>query len=192
MKYISTLFLLIFFINCSAQFNKVSVEEVDNGGNVPGRTYRVYIELLNDSDQVHMVYGEAQHPLDIRSSKPFYQSEYGGALSNQVNRKASKENAGLRFDSWITIGATDNYDNQTTNFLINVDDFEKKGGAIKTSDGAWFVTPGNPQAYAGSAQRVLIMQLTTEGKITGKFSIMGRTKSGEIFHQYDIGFTAGK
>jgi hypothetical protein len=98
----------------------------------------------------------------------------------------------VRFDSWVTIGSEDNYDNYVNNFLLNFDDFENNGGAIKTSDGAWFCTPDHRQVFCGPDKKILIAQLTTEGKITGKFSVQGRTAGGENFQQFDVSFTAGK
>jgi hypothetical protein len=169
-----------------AQFDGFDVEEVDNGNFAKGKTYRLYVVLKNDSDQVNMVFGNEQHPMEIKSSKPFFQSEYGAPLSNGINRKMAREKAEVRYDSWLTIGAEDNYDNATTNFLLNLDEFEKTGAAIKSADGAWFVTPGNKQALALKGKRVLISQLTTQGEISGKVSIMGRNSKGEVFYEYDV------
>jgi hypothetical protein len=179
-------------LSATAQFEGIEVEQVDNAAAVPGRTYRFYVKLANDSDQVHMVYGDAKHGLEIKSSKPFYQSPEGGPFSMQINRKLSADEPTVRYDSWLTIGALDNYDNETTNFLLKTEEFETTGGSISTSDGAWFCIPGKPQTYAGSDRRVLIAQLTTEGIISGKISIMGRTAKGEVFHAYDVELKAGK
>jgi hypothetical protein len=173
-----------------AQFKGVQVEELDNSGYVPGRTYRVYIQLAGDSDQVHMVYGDEKHILEISSTQPFYQSESAGAFSTDVNRKRASEDPLVRYDSWLTIGAEDNYGNGTTNFLLLTEEFEKHGGPIRTSDGAWFCLPGKPQTYGGPERRVLIGQFTTTGALSGRISVMGRTASGEVFHQYDVRFTS--
>lgn len=175
----------------SAQYKGVIVEEIDNGGEVVGKTYRIYIELMNDSDAVHMVYGENAHPLEIKSSLPFFQSEFGGPLSSNINRKLAKEKPEARFDSFLTIGALDNYDNGI-NSLLDLKDFDEKGGPVRTSDGAWYCLPGKSQTFAGKNRRVLIMQLTSPGKVTGKFSVMGRTAAGEVFHQHDVTFSCGK
>ncbi|MFN8699441.1 MAG: hypothetical protein ACK500_14390 [Flavobacteriales bacterium] len=185
-------FVSVLSVCASAQFEGIEVEQVDNATAVPGRTYRFYVKLANDSDQVHMVYGDAKHALEIKSTKPFYQSPEGGPFSTQINRKRAADVPVVRFDSWLTIGAMDNYDNETTNFLLKTDDFETAGGSIHTTDGAWFCIPGKSQTYAGSDRRVLIAQLTTEGVISGKVSIMGRTAKGEVFHAYDVELKAGK
>lgn len=170
-----------------AQYKGIQVEQVDNGGLVKGKTIRVYIVLENDSDQVHMVYGNKTRPMEIRTTKQFHQSSLGGATSRYINRKMAREKPDVRFDSWLTIGAEDNYDNNTE-VLLNTDTFEKQGGNIITEDGAWYCLPGSKLGYAGDDKRVLIMQLTSEGDMSGKFSVMGRDKDGKVFQQYDVTF----
>lgn len=182
------------FMSCAvmAQYKGVVVEKVDNKGAVEGTTYRIYIELVNEKDQVHVVFGDAEHPMSIESTKPFYQSSYGGAMSISVNKKAAQEDPKLACDSWVTIGAPDNYDNYVNNFLMDFTAFEESGGPIKTADGAWFCTPDHRQVFCGPSKKILVMQLTTSGKLTAKFSIQGRTAAGENFQQHDIVVTAGK
>ncbi len=179
-------------LSASSQLHELIVEEVENGGSVPGRTFRLYAVLESEKDQLHMVYGDAQHPLEISSSKPFYQSPQGGASSSDINRKLASENPSVRYDSWLTIGALDNYDNNTTLFLINTEPFEKKGEAIKTTDGAWFCVPGKEQTFPDEQRRVLIGQFTTTGIIQGRISVMGKTAAGEAFYANDVEFKAGE
>jgi len=147
--------------------------------------------LLDPADELHTIFGDALHPLFIRADQPFWQHSAGGALSNQVSRKVLDANPELRFDSWLTIGATDNNENQTMIFLIDLIPFESEGAEISTTDGAWFCLPGQPQALAGKELRVLIGQFTTAGSISGQFSLMGRKASGEVFYEYDISFSSG-
>ncbi|MDZ4751031.1 MAG: hypothetical protein SGI87_05400 [Flavobacteriales bacterium] len=192
LRFLLTLALLASTLTSFAQYKGVIVEKVDNGGVVAGNTYRIYIELANEKDQVHVVYGDAEHPMSIESSKSFYQSSYGGAMSISVNRKASQEDPKLKCDSWVTIGSEDNYDNYVNNFLMDFTNFEDTGGPIKSSDGAWFCTPDHRQVFCGPTKKILIMQLTSEGKITAKFNIQGRTAAGDNFQQQDITFTTGK
>lgn len=171
-----------------AQVTGIVVEEVDNGGSVKGRTIRVYAVLANDSDQVFMVYGEKNHPMYIRSTKAFYQSDMAGASARDSNRKVSNDNPSVKYDSWLTIGATDNYDNNTS-LTIDTEDFEKSGAEIATNEGAWYALPNSKQCYPDGQKRVLLMQLTSEGGMEGKFSIMGRNAKGENFHYYNGSFT---
>lgn len=175
-------------ITSFSQFVGVEVEKVDNGGIVPGDTYRVYIKVKNINDQLHAVYGDASHELSIKSTKPFYQNSYGGGLSREVNRQTATENPALRYDSWVTIGLEDHYSNAVNNFIMTFDDFET-GANLVTLDGAWFVTPDHKQAYAGESKKILIAQLTSEGKITGVVHLQGRTLSGETWQQQNVTFT---
>jgi hypothetical protein len=187
LKSLLSISLMLVAFSAFSQYKGIEIEEVDNGGLVPGKTYRVYITLANDSDQVFIAFGDSLHPLDIHSSKPFYQSNQGGLTTKNISRKLTKENADVKFDSWITIGAEDNYNNNTE--VLNIgESFEKSGAALTTKDGAWFCLPESPSAYAGSDKKVLLMQLTTAGSVDGVFSIMGRTAEGKNFQEHNIKF----
>ena len=187
LKSLLSILLMLIAFSTFSQYKGIEIEEVDNGGLVPGKTYRVYITLANDSDQVFIAFGDSIHPLDIHSSKPFYQSNQGGLTTKNISRKLTKENADVKFDSWITIGAEDNYNNNTE--VLNIgESFEKNGSALTTKDGAWFCLPESPSAYAGSDKKVLLMQLTTAGSVDGVFSIMGRTAEGKNFQEHNIKF----
>ncbi|MBL0315992.1 MAG: hypothetical protein IPP69_09500 [Flavobacteriales bacterium] len=176
-----------------SQVKQIVVEEVDNGGNVKGRTYRVYAEMTNIKDQVYVLFGDSVNKLEVKSTKPFYQCSYGGSLSKESNRKQATENPQLRYDSWITIGAVDNYDNNVQVLNLDLTNFETKGGAISIpKDGAWFCVPTDKQAYCGENKRVLLMQLTTEGNITGLLNIMGKTAEGTPYTKYGLKFSSGK
>jgi len=175
------------------QYQGLVIEQVDNGGLVKGRTYRIYAQLTNDSDRVDVVFGDANHPLNVSSTKPFYQDSLGGSLTIEINHKLAEMSQTLKFDSWVTIGLTNNYKNSLNSFTMNFDDFEE-GGRLYTADGAWFCTPDHGQVYAANdkKRRVLLMQLTTEGKITGTISMQGKTASGELWQKYGENFTCGK
>lgn len=188
MKSFLTVGLLMFAFNAFSQYKGIEIEEVDNGGLAKGRTYRVYITLANDSDQVFMAFGDSLHPMMIESTKPFFQSQLGGLTSKNISRKLTTEKPEVKFDSFITIGAEDNYNNNTEVLKVG-EEFESKGGKLQCKDGAWFCLPGSPLAYAGSDKKVLLMQLTTEGEVEGTFSIMGRTADGKNFLQNNLKFS---
>ncbi len=174
------------------QIKQLSVQEVDNEGKVPGRTYRVFAEMTNVKDQIYVIFGDSTHTLEIKSTKPFFQSKRGGAFSKNSNRKEAGENDSLRYDSWVTIGAVDNYDNNVSVLNVNFDEFEKSGGAIKVKkDGAWFCIPTDQQAWAKEDKRLLLMQLTTAGEVDGKISVMGKTAAGESYTLHDLTFACG-
>ena len=184
---------MLLSIGASAQFKGFTTEQVENEGKVPGKTWRVYAEMTNAGDQLFVVFGDSAHKIEIKSSKPFYQSKTGGALSKDSNRKEAADDAKLKFDSWITIGAEDNYNNNMNTLNLDLSLFESRGAAIESGkEGAWFCIPTEKQAYSGEDKRILLMQLTTEGHITGKLSLMGKTKDGTSYTKYDEKFECGK
>jgi hypothetical protein len=178
---------------CTAQFKGFITEQVENEGKVPGKTWRIYAEMTNAGDQLFVVFGDSVHKIEIKSTKPFFQSKAGGALSKDCNRKEAVENEQLKCDSWITIGAEDNYDNNMNTLNLDLSLFESQGAAIDSGkEGAWFCIPTDKQAYCGDDKRILLMQLTTEGRINGKLSLMGKSKDGVSYTKYDQTFECGR
>ncbi len=168
-----TLVLAIFGLVSYSQFDRLVVEEVANGGIVPGKTYRVYAVLQNVGDQLHAVYGIEGHKMEISSTKPFYQHPQGGGTSKEINKATAEDVDQLKFDSWVTIGLENHYVNSVNTFIIDLTSFEE-GNALVTSDGAWFVTADNFQGHATEDKKILLMQLTTEGKVDGIINLQGR------------------
>ena len=185
----------------SAQFLRLEVDEIDNEGKVPGKTFRVFAVFENEGDILDAIYGEASALLSITSTKPFYQHPKGGPLSTDIQRYDLSVNPELAYDSWVTIGSEDNYMNSLSGFIMEFGEFETSGGKLETSNGAWFVTPDKRQSMAGASKRILLMQLTTEGKINGLINLHGRTKAvmknevlesgGEQIKAEGIRFVAG-
>ena len=112
----------------SAQFLRLEVDEIDNEGKVPGKTFRVYAVFENEGDILDAVYGEASALLSITSTKPFYQHPKGGALSTDIQRYDLSVNPELAYDSWVTIGSEDNYMNALSGFIMEFGEFETSGG----------------------------------------------------------------
>lgn len=162
-----------------SQFEKIEVETLDNQGSVPGTTYRVYAVMQTEGDIIDAVFGEAGKPLEISSTKPFYQHPKGGALASEIQRFDTQNDPSLKYDSWVTIGLEDNYMNSLTGFLMEFTAFEA-GSALFTDNGAWFVTPDKRQAFAPADRRILIAQLTTTGVVSGLINIHGRTKATQL------------
>lgn len=160
----------------AAQFSQLRVERVNNQNRVVGTTWRVYAVMQQEGDILDAVYGDKAHPMEISSTAPFYQHPKGGALASEVMRMDIDKDPTLRFDSWFTIGADDNYMNSVTPFIVVFDDFEG-GKTFRTEDGAWFVTPDKRQAMAPENKEILLMQLTSTGKIEGVINLHGRTRA---------------
>ena len=163
-------------VAAQAQVVRLEVDYIDNGGLVPGDTYRVYAVMQSEGDIIDAVFGEASAPLSITSTKPFYQHPEGGPLSADIQRQTAAEKPALAYDSWVTIGSEDNYMNAVSGFIMDFTSFNE-GGELATNDGAWFVTPDKRQAMAPPSKRILLMQLTTAGKVNGLINIHGRTKA---------------
>ena len=162
----------------SAQFVRLEVDYIDNMGKVPGDTYRVYAVMENEGDILDAVYGEASAPLKVSSTKPFFQHPKGGALSADIQRYDTTLDETLLYDSWVTIGAEDNYMNAVSGFIMeDALALFDQGNELVTNDGAWFVTPDKRQAAAGPSKRILLMQLTTSGDVEGLINLHGRTKT---------------
>jgi hypothetical protein len=162
-------------LSSTAQFKGIVVEEVDNKGVVPGKTYRIYAQMEAEGDVVDAIFGDGDDYLEVKSTAPFYQHERGGNAANELQRSDVQTLEGLAYDSWVTIGYEDNYMNALTAFLMDFSEFET-GGRLYTNNGAWFVTPDMRQAAAGPDGKLLLMQLTTEGDISGRINLHGRTR----------------
>ena len=188
-----------------AQFVALEVEEVPNNGIVPGKTYRIYAKMEKQGDIIDAVFAEEKNPVEIKSTAKFYQHPKGGALSNEIQRFDVQNDPKLTFDSFFTIGQTDNYNNFVTPFLMDSIEIKKfeQGGTYLSYNSAWFVTPDKRQTMAGADKRILLMQLTTTGVVTGRINLHGREKEvldengdlidgGFIIEKRGLTFTCGK
>lgn len=113
--------LLMFFASwftADGQVTNVSVERyyvtdindaTDTLGNFPldpgTVTYRVFVELKPGS-RLKAIYGDANHPLKIQSSQPFYNNidRPNAFFGYQMNKNWFDDNATIALDSWLTIG----------------------------------------------------------------------------------------
>ena len=118
-------FLMASLGSAEAQFKSLLVEEIDNKGAVPGRTYRIYAQMEAEGDVIDAVFGDGQDYLEVSSTAPFYQHERGGNSANELQRSDVQTIDGLKYDSWVTIGYEDNYMNALTAFLMDFSEFEQ-------------------------------------------------------------------
>ena len=187
------------------QFSHIEVDEVENGGVVAGRTYRVYAVMESEGDVIDAIFGEAGKPLEISCSSGFFQHLKGGGMAAEVQRYDVENDATLAYDSWVTIGLEDNYMNSLTAFPPETTFFDafEKGGTLTTDNGAWFVLPDKRQALAPADKRILIAQFTTTGTVNGLINIHGRTKAildaegnvesgAQLIQAEGISFTCGR
>jgi hypothetical protein len=164
------------------------VEAVDNNGTVPGNTYRVYAVLPSAQHSLHAVFAAEDHVLNVATTGTFFQHQYGSYSSLDINESIVALEPGLAYDSWVTVGAKNSNDNNLWTIGIDYNDF-LAGQELTVLDGAWFVVPTDVQAAAAVGNKVLLMQLTTDGTATGVLNLQGRDGEGGTWRQHDLTFT---
>ena len=172
------------FGNCTEVYT-LTVEEhaVDI---VPGQTtYRMYIDLVNSDDFLSSVYGNDVDGLLLETENGFYNDVFGASVATGINPAFIATFPTIAADSWITIGLeSQNVGDQVA--ISTVEDTEQpfvaafaSGSAIDgqniaintSTGGAWFVLNGTPNGLPDEDGRVLIMQLTTSGGLSGTLPI---------------------
>lgn len=188
-NYLLTAALLLSMTPLFALVSGIEAEVYANSEN--GTTYRVYITFDSNDDQLIAVYGtvgSAQNaPLTISSSTPFFQSDVGADLAQNVNPLFFGAFPDMAFDSWVTIGSSDSTGSagvQSIGMGPYWDGFDGLGFTVDTFSGAsWFVIPGtSDDAYSGDDQRVLIAQLTTTGVLDLLINIQYDDVNGETYN----------
>ncbi len=154
-------------------------------------TVRLYADFDAATDELDAVFGDAENDLYITSTNGFYQNDFGGATSADINPALYSAFPSLVRDSWVTIGLEDQVDNNMLNIGIDFADFEDNGGDIYTDNGTWFATPDDAQVLAGADLRVMIGQFTMYGldsRVSGVINIQGKHGDFETFQERDIVF----
>ena len=165
------------------------VEAVDNGGLVPGNTYRVYAVLPTAQHSLHAVFAAEEHVLNVATTGSFYQHQYGSSSSLDVNEAIVNIEPSLAFDSWVTVGAENSDNNNLWTIGVDYNNF-LAGNELTVTDGAWFVVPTDVQAAAAVGNKVLLMQLTTDGTASGIINLQGRDGEGNTWRAHDLTFTS--
>lgn len=164
------------------------VEKVDNQGIVTGNTYRVYAQLPNSQYSLHAVWGDAQNPISIHSTAPFYQNEMGAHNSSAIHPNVTALYPALKYDSYITVGYSDALDNSVWDIGLDFSTFNS-GGDITTSNGAWFLLPEDEKCSPAMSNLVLIAQLTTTGTATGTLNLQGWGANKEVWKELALTFS---
>ena len=153
---------------------------------IPGQTtYRVYVDLVNESDFLSSIYGNEDAPLSISTTSGFYNSAFGGITAAEINPALFAFFPELEFDSWLTIGI----DSQPEGNETAVSSLESSGqpylscfaanNTLSGTDvliddetgGAWYVLNGSPNGLPNEDMRVLILQITTAGELCGLLNV---------------------
>lgn len=176
------------FISMQAANVEVVVEKVDNGGIVPGNTYRIYAELPSTEHSLHAVFADDSDGLLIQSTGSFYNNALGNYSSLDINPNIIQADPALEFDSWVTIGAENNVSNNLWTIGVDYADFEN-GGEINVTDGAWFVVPTDVRAFPNASNLILLAQLTTDGTASGILNFQGRDTEGNVWQERGLTFS---
>jgi hypothetical protein len=163
----------------------LSLEQfADNG--IPGKkTYRVYVTTPGPTDRVSAITGDAATPAYLRTTTSFYHEPMLGTSSTSpenINPLFYGFFPNLQYDSWLTIGissapnagagesgitfvqaASDNWISQFN-----------AGNDLEINSffgGSWFALISATNGIAGSDNKVLVAQLTTDGEITGQLFV---------------------
>jgi hypothetical protein len=188
MKHTFTALIVCLSLTAFAQHAQLITEKVDNGGVVPGNTYRVWAQLNDPQHTLHLVWGDAAHPLSISSTAPFYQHTAGSHSSVGMNDAIIGIQPQLAFDSYITVGYDRAMNNNLWELGIDFSSFNQ-GGAISATNGAWFLLPTDQKCTPSSNGLVLIGQFTTTGTASGTMNLQGWVGPQQPWRDYGLTFT---
>jgi hypothetical protein len=163
----------------------MTVEEYAVDGIAGMTTYRFYVNMENPTDFLSAMYGTGATPLSLMTSDGFYNDDFAtGSTADGINSAFFTIFPDLAYDSWVTIGI----DNAPQGSEVPVGTVESEGqpwiGAFSATSemsgqdilidhlsvfgGAWYVTNGSANGLPDEDnQRVLFMQVTTAGSISG-------------------------
>ena len=162
-----------------------------SGGDLDGMTtYRIYMNMQNESDYMSSCGGYSQNPLILSSSSG---SWYNNALNSTWNAAGLNPAfiavfPDMAYDSFLTIGAEDSLTpaaQQPAAVWGSNDASAQFTGPLSGTNvvvddvtgGAWYNSfPGigsasSHVAFAGSDLKVLLAQFTTSGSISGQFQV---------------------
>ncbi len=189
MKKIATFILAAFAVSfAQAQDAQLVVQKVDNGNAVPGNTYRVHVLLPSQAHTVHAIFGDDESGLSIQSTQDFYQHQFGGETTVDINGSAISMVPELAYDSWLTIGAEDASENNLWDIGMDMADFNN-GGSLSVQDGAWFLLPTDARTLGDQGNLILIAQLTTAGVATGSLNVQGWDGTQTPWQSRNLSFT---
>ena len=147
-------------------------------------TFRIYQNMQNLDDFLSAVIGNEDAPFVFETTTGFYNSQYGGAVASSINPAFLPFFPDVGADSWVTIGIeSQNVGDEvaistvesTDQPWVNAFAFGQalSGQNIYMNDatgGAWYVLNNTPNGVPDENGRVLIMQVTTSGELSGTFN----------------------
>ena len=165
--------------------------QIHTSGPLAGQTtYRVYLNCAGPQDYLNACAGDESSPLVISASSGTWFNDPLNSSWNAtgINPLLFGNFPELAFDSFLTIGATSSETPSTEQPSSIWGDIDASQEFTGTSDGsnvvvddniggAWFLPfPGlggadTPSGFAGEDLKVLVMQMTTAGSISGQIRI---------------------
>ena len=67
-------------------------------------TYRVYVDMVNETDFLSSVFGGENNALSLTTTTGFYNSQFGGTTAGAINPAFFSFAPELVADSWISLG----------------------------------------------------------------------------------------
>jgi hypothetical protein len=170
-------------------------------------TYRIYVDL-KPGYTLQAVYGVIDHPLYIKTTTTFYNNIKDGQSTGDYIDVKKIAGSTAAFDSWLTMGAASASANAVSladdkdGSFLNIPSLAKADGmmagkikpityfgidphiifnnnttsSFKTDNGSWAVFGGVQGATADN--KILIAQLTTNGKLSFELNLQIGTPTG--------------
>ena len=164
-------------------------------------TYRIYVEMTNEDDEISAIFGDSETPLSISSSTSFYNLSLGSDLGWEINPALLPFFPLIQYDSWLTIGASNSGESSNMGNTIGMEgafnSFNSGGDFVVDNSigGSIFSLAGDPTAAAGDDLRVLIGQLTTSGIVESSLNIQmfinGFQSQNSVVQDVSIIFPSG-
>jgi hypothetical protein len=146
-------------------------------------TYRFYIETSAATDRVASIYGNSSNPLTLSTSAGlFFNSQYAnGSTGDGLDPSMVAAFPETEFDSYVTIGRTANAGFSADPISIAEDPAQQWSSAFlffganagqniainTATGGSWSLPASAPEGVAGADLRVLVMQITAPGDLSG-------------------------
>jgi len=153
---------------------------------VPGQTtYRVYVDMVNETDFLSSVYGGEGEALSLTTTTGFFNSDFGGATGGDINPALLAFFPDLAADSWLSIGLESNPVGDET-AVSAVESYGQPflacfvaGHPLSGTDvllddeegGAWYILNGAPNGLPDENMQVIIFQITTAGELCGLVNV---------------------
>jgi len=173
----------------------------------PNRTVRIWA-VMPAGWRLDAIAGNDAQSMFFSTDAAFYQDPFGGATSLFIEPGLFPLVPECQWDSFLTIGATDNDgsgapggENNLNDIGIDFSQFEL-GADISAANGSVFILPSDLQgetttftdACGREGMGVLIGQFTligAEASITGSLLMQGRDDAGETWQRHMDSFTVG-